>query len=67
MALRTNPVPVAIVTPGTSRLLTSNYPSLVRAVLPAVVLGGLVSMGLATLLDDRRAGRQPAAVHTPWG
>jgi hypothetical protein len=66
-ALRTNPVPVAIVTPGNGGLLTSTYPSVIKAVLPAAVLGILVSMGLATLLDGRRAGHQPAAVHTPRG
>jgi hypothetical protein len=62
-ALQTNSVPVAIVTPGAGGPLTTNYPSLIQAVLPAAVLGVLVSMGLATLLDHRRAVRQPAPMH----
>jgi hypothetical protein len=66
-ALQTNAVPVAIATPGVSAWLTTNYPSLVRAVLPAAVLGVLVSMSLATLLDHRRAGRRLAPVHAVRG
>jgi hypothetical protein len=66
-ALQTNSVPVAIATPGVSARLTTNYPSLMRAVLPAAVLGVLLSMSLATLLDHRRAGRRPAPVHTVRG
>ena len=66
-ALQTNSVPVAIATPGTGARLITNYPSLIQAVLPAAVLGVLVSMGLATLLDHRRAGRRPAPVHAVRG
>jgi hypothetical protein len=66
-ALQTNSVPVAIATPGVSARLTTTYPPLMRAVLPAAVLGVLVSMGLATLLDHRRAGRRPAPVHASAG
>jgi hypothetical protein len=66
-ALQTNAVPVAIATPGVSARLTTTYPSLMRAVLPAAVLGGLVSMSLATLLDHRRAGRRLAPVHAAPG
>jgi hypothetical protein len=66
-ALQTNSVPVAIATPGVSARLTTNYPSLMRAVLPAAVLGVLMSMGLATFLDHRRAGRRPAPVHAVRG
>jgi hypothetical protein len=66
-ALQTNSVPVAIATPGISAQLTTNYPSLMRAVLPAAVLGVLVSMSLATLLDRRRAGRRPVALHAVRG
>jgi hypothetical protein len=63
MALETNSVPVALVTPGTGGPLTTTYPSLIQTVLPAAVLGVLASMGLATLLDHRRAGRGPRLVH----
>jgi hypothetical protein len=63
MALQTNPVPVALVTPGAGSPLTTTYPSLIQTVLPAAVLGVLASMGLATLLDHRRAGRRPTPVH----
>jgi hypothetical protein len=66
-ALQTNAVPVAIATPGVSARLTTNYPSLMRAVLPAAVLGVLVSMSLATLLDHRRTGHRPAPVHAMRG
>ena len=66
-ALQTNALPVAIATPGVSARLTTNYPSLMRAVLPAAVLGVLMSMGLATFLDHRRAGRRPAPVHAVRG
>jgi hypothetical protein len=66
-ALQTNAVPVAIATPGVSARLTTTYPSLMRAVLPAAVLGGLVSMSLATLLDHRRAGRRLAPVRAAPG
>jgi hypothetical protein len=66
-ALQTNAVPVAIATPGVSARLTTNYPPLMRAVLPAAVLGVLLSMGLATLLDHGRAGRRPAPVQAVRG
>jgi hypothetical protein len=66
-ALQTNSVPVAIATLGVSARLTTNYPPLMRAVLPAAVLGVLVSMGLVTLLDHGRAGRRPAPVHARRG
>jgi hypothetical protein len=67
MALQMNSVPVAIVTPGAAGPLTTNYPWLIQAVLPAAVLGVLVSTGLATLLDHRRAGRWRAPVHALRG
>ena len=66
-ALQTNPVPVAIATPGTGGPLTTTYPSLMQAVLPAAVLGVLVSMGLVTLLDHRRAGRRRGPAHAVRG
>jgi hypothetical protein len=62
-ALQSNSVPVAIVTPGAGGPLTTTYPSLIQTVLPAAVLGVLASMGLATLLDHRRAGRRPTPLH----
>jgi hypothetical protein len=64
-ALRTNPVPVALALPGTLGPVTSHYPSSLQALLPAAVLGFLGSSALAALLDHRRTGRPPAAVHAP--
>ena len=58
-ALQTNTVPVALVTPGAGGPLTTNYPPSIEALLPAAVLGFLLSSGLAALLDHRRS-RAPA-------
>jgi hypothetical protein len=55
-AVQTNPVPVGTVTAGSVRAVRATYPSPVKAVLPAAVLGLLLSIGLGALLDYRRTG-----------
>jgi hypothetical protein len=55
-AVRVNPVPVATVTAGVMRAVRATYPSPIKALLPAAVLGFLLSIGLAALLDSRQIG-----------
>jgi hypothetical protein len=55
-AVQTNPIPVAAITPGSVAPVVTRYASPLNTVLPATVLGLLLSIGLAAFLDYKETG-----------